>query len=252
MENLDSRSSGVPGWKGIPHQKPQSWLSCQDVMLQRSSPQQVCTVWWLALSLFLLPLPARATSVLEYSFSALVQTAEVIAVGTVTPIQTTWDARHNLPHTRVTFADLEVLKGAVAQPELTLQFLGGPTPDGGHMEIAGMPQFTEGERNVIFYAGNHRRAVPLVGIWQGVYRVVRDPAQGVDIIHDHAGRPVTALPTTGGRLLHDDITHAAPRATAPTALPLHTHDDPAQAVSPTALTLHTLRQRIAHEVRRRR
>ncbi len=54
-----------------------------------------------------------------------------------------------------------MLKGAVAAPALTLEFLGGPEPDGTILEIVGTPTFSRGERSVVFSAGNGYAAVPL-------------------------------------------------------------------------------------------
>ncbi len=196
---------------------------------------QVHVLWSLALNLLLFPVSAGATSVLALSFASLVQDAEVIAVGTVTAIESAWDGDRNIPHTFVTFSNLTVLKGETDQAELTLRFLGGPTPDGGVMQIAGVPQFTVGERSVIFCAGNNHQAVPLVGVWQGVYRVVFDAERGVDTIRDHAGRPVTTLPTGEGGILHDEALHDTARAAQTGA-------------APGAMTLPTLIQRIGQEL----
>ena len=174
-----------------------------------------------------------ATTVLEKSFSSLVQDAEVIAIGTVTAIETEWDAEKEAPFTLVTFSELEVLKGDAGQTELTLHFLGGPTPDGLVMQIAGVPQFSLGERTVLFIRGNQYQAVPLVGMWQGVYRVVFDDERGTDTIHNHAGQPVTALPTEDGGILHD-------------AAPLVRAQKEAQQE---AMSLEAFTQRIEREVR---
>ena len=164
-----------------------------------------------------------ATTVLEKSFSSLVQDAEVIAVGTVTAIETEWDAQKEAPFTLVTFSDLEVLKGDESQTEITLHFLGGPTPDGLIMQIAGVPQFTPGERYVIFCVGNQYQAVPLVGMWQGMYRVVFDAGRGMDTIHNHAGQPVTTLPTGEGGILHDEAPIVQGQKDQPSeAMPLDT------------------------------
>ena len=152
----------------------------------------------------LLPRLIGATTVLEKSFSSLVEDAEVIAVGTVSAIEAEWDAEKEAPFTLVTFSNLEVLKGDTGQTELTLQFLGGPTPDGMVMQIAGVPQFTLGERAVIFCVGNRHQAVPLVGMWQGVYRVVFDAERGEETVYTNARQPVTTLPTAEGGILHDD------------------------------------------------
>ena len=159
---------------------------------------------WIVLSLVLLASPAQATSVVAKPFSAVVQAAEVIAVGTVTAIAAEWDAAHNRPFTLVTFSTLDVLKGAHTEPELTLRVLGGPHPDGSILQVAGVPQFSLGERLVVFVTGNDHYAVPLVGLWQGVYRVVFDAERGVDTIYTHARQPVTSLPTATGGILHDE------------------------------------------------
>ena len=188
--------------------------------------------WLVVWSLWLVPAVAGATTVLEVSFATLVKEAEVIAVGTVTAIESEYDAQTKTPMTLVTFSDLAVLKGAVATPALTLEFLGGPEPDGTILEIVGTPTFSRGERSVVFSAGNGYAAVPLVGVWQGVYRVVFDAERGIETIHDHAGQPVSTLPTSEGRLLHDqEVTAPALNAAAgvlsraatrPQAMPLST------------------------------
>ena len=148
--------------------------------------------------------PGWATTVIQKSFTEVVQESEVIAVGTVTAIAAEWDAAHQRPFTLVTFSTLDVLKGAHTEPELTLRVLGGPHPDGSILQIAGVPQFSLGERAVVFVTGNDHYAVPLVGLWQGVYRVVFDAARSVDTIYSHARQPVTSLPTATGGLLHDE------------------------------------------------
>ena len=148
--------------------------------------------------------PVSATTVIQKSFAEVVQEAEVIAVGTVTAIAAEWDAAHKQPFTLITFSSLDVLKGAHTEPELTLRLLGGPHPDGSILQVAGVPQFSLGERLVVFVTGNDQYAVPLVGLWQGVYRVVFDPERDMDTIYNHARQPVTSLPTTTGGILHDE------------------------------------------------
>ncbi len=135
----------------------------------------------------LLAAPGWATTVIQKSFAEMVQESEIIAVGTVTAIAAEWDAAHHRPFTLVTFSTLDVLKGTHTEPELTLRVLGGPHPDGSILQVASMPQFNLGERLVVFVAGNDHYAVPLVGIWQGVYRVVFDSTRGVDTIPDPRG-----------------------------------------------------------------
>ncbi len=182
----------------------------------------------------LLPRLAGATTVIAHSFASLVQQAEVIAVGTVTAIESEWDAEHAAPWTLVTFADLEVLKGDANQTALTLHILGGPTPDGPILRIAGVPQFRLGDRRVIFCAGNQQYAVPLVGMWQGVYRVGFDPERGVETVHNHAGQPVTRLPTEAGGILH----HGAARH--------QESDEPPSAAMPLATFTQLIEQELGN------
>lgn len=134
----------------------------------------------------------RATTVPPLTLSQVVGGAELIAVGAVTAIRERWDLEREAPLTEVTFSVLEVLKGRVGEV-LTLQFLGGPTPDGFTLVVAGMPQFAEGDRAVLFSAGNGTEACPLVGWWQGLYRLFYDAGREAFTVANHAGQPVVAI-----------------------------------------------------------
>lgn len=146
----------------------------------------------------------QATTVLHQAFPDLVQKAETIVVGTVSTIHTEWDAARETPYTLVTFTDLDVRKGNPHPTALTLQFVGGPAPDSTVLQIAGVPEFHLGDRLVLFVAGNRHYAVPLVGLWQGVYRVVFDQDRATETVYTHAMQPVTTLPTDSGGLQHDE------------------------------------------------
>ena len=152
-----------------------------------------------------------ATTVLEKDFTDLVQEADTIAVGTVTAIEAAQE--NGTPVTLVTFSDLDILKGAPDQP-LTVEILGGPAPDGRRLQIAGVPAFHLGDRMVVFIVGNETQAVPFVGLWQGVYRVVQNADQG-DVMADHTGQPLTALPqrqSADGLVYHDQPYTSQPQS----------------------------------------
>jgi len=135
---------------------------------------------------------AHATSVIEVTFTDLVAQAEVIAVGTVTDISEKWDGEKKAPLTLVTFANLTVVKGSPSS-SFTLEFLGGKMPNGLVMTIPGVPQFTVGEKAVVFCAGNGRDFCPLVGIWQGVLRVATDPQRGIETVSDNFRVPIVKI-----------------------------------------------------------
>lgn len=145
---------------------------------------------------------AWATTVLEKDFATLVHGADTIVVGTVTAIET--DQEREVPFTLVTFAYLEVVKGPHQEDAFTVRVMGGPTPDGLRFHISGVPEFHLGDRMVVFVVGNETHAVPFVGMWQGVYRVVRDPETDTEIMADHAGRPLTTLPQRSQRGIVQD------------------------------------------------
>jgi hypothetical protein len=150
---------------------------------------------------------AYATTVIEKSFADLVVQAEVIAVGTVSDIREQWDATQQVPLTLVTFSNLTVLKGNPGT-SMTLEFLGGTMPNGLVMVIPGIPRFTVGEKTVVFRTGNQREVCPLVGMWQGLLRVVNNPQQGIETVSDsfriplvkiQAGKFVKLSPTTAAQ-----------------------------------------------------
>lgn len=147
----------------------------------------------LALGLLIPPGPTVATTVIEQTFPDLVHRAEVIVIGTVTGIQEQWDAARQAPFTHVTFSNLTVLKGNLGAESLTLEFLGGHTPEGMVLTIPGVPRFTVGEKTVVFCAGNHRDFCPLVGIWQGLLRVAFDPQRGVETVSDNSHVPIVGV-----------------------------------------------------------
>lgn len=154
------------------------------------SKKRLC-LFFLSTTLF--PTLVRAMTVLEQTLPDLVHQAEVIAVGTVTGIQEEWDATRQAPITNVTFSHLTVLKGDASAEGMSLEFLGGHTPDGRMIVVEGMPQFTMGEKTLMFSAGNQRDFCPLVGIWQGLLRVAFDPQRSVETVSDNFGVPIIGV-----------------------------------------------------------
>lgn len=139
-----------------------------------------------------LSLPAHATSVTEMKFSDLVHQADVITVGSVSDIREQWNEARKAPLTLVTFSDLTVLKGKPGTT-MTLEFLGGHTPQGLLLTIPGVPQFKVGEKTVVFCVGNRRNFCPLVGIWQGLLRVMTDPQRKIETVSDNFRIPIVNI-----------------------------------------------------------
>ena len=166
----------------------------------------------------LLTTSAPATTVLEQTFPDLVHQADSITVGTVTGIQERWDVARQAPFTAVTFSNLTVLKGDAGGESITLEFLGGHTPDGRMLAIDGVPHFTMGEKTVVFSVGNYRDFCPLVGIWQGLLRVTFDSQRGIETISDNFHVPIMSV--QDGKFLKQEA-----QAPSQEALPLTTLQD---------------------------
>jgi len=126
--------------------------------------------------------------VVPRDFPELVARAEQIVAGTVTSVSEEQDTA-GTPWTLVTLSDLTVFKGDVGTT-LTLRFYGGGT-GAGAVSIPDMPTFTLGERALLFVAGNGRDVCPLVGIWQGHFRL-RVDAGGIEVVDDSDHRPVVS------------------------------------------------------------
>jgi hypothetical protein len=136
------------------------------------------------------PTPAPATVAVKRDFPDLVARAEQIVVGTVTAIRE-GENDSGQPATYVTFSDLSVLKGQVGA-ELTLRIAGG-TIGQYAVRIADLPTFQLGERAVLFVAGNGRDVCPLVGVWQGRFRVRFDPDLDAEIVERDDGQTVVGV-----------------------------------------------------------
>ena len=118
-----------------------------------------------------IPPSARATTVVKMSFETVVAEADRIAVCEVVDITTGLKPQTRNPITRVTFEPVEWWKGDGEERAVTLEFLGGPVGDGRMLVVAGMPQFEEGKRYVLFWRDGDEWANPLVGWHQGQYDV---------------------------------------------------------------------------------
>jgi hypothetical protein len=154
----------------------------------------------LALSLIaslLMASDAHSTIVIPPTFDALVASASTIFVGDVIDVRSQWIATRDgrAIVTTVTFKVEDVWKGA-AGAITALEFMGG-TVGGMTMEVVGMPQFSDGQRSVLFVSGAAKSVSPLVGFYHGRMRVEQDPG-GVDRVRTYDGHPLADPTAIGG------------------------------------------------------
>ncbi|MGE0371249.1 MAG: hypothetical protein AB7Q01_05085 [Gammaproteobacteria bacterium] len=126
------------------------------------------------ISLLLAAAGAQALTVVPRAFPELVQQAELIVVGTVDGARSAWSADGRTISTTVNLVDLELIKGEVPSVPYELILPGGIVGDTAQT-YPGMPQLVAGGRYVLFVRGNRSELIPLVGAYQGLYRVLADP-----------------------------------------------------------------------------
>jgi hypothetical protein len=144
---------------------------------------------------------AGATTLLKKDLDALVTEAEAIVVGTVSGIQSRYEADNDI-QTLVTLTDLQVLHGSYQESSLTLQLAGGQIKND-VMRVDGSPRFAVKDRVLLFIRGNGQQMVPFVGWTQGVFRFEQDAKTGRQTVKDHDRNPV--LEVRGSEVIKNQI-----------------------------------------------
>lgn len=149
-------------------------------------------LFFVSILLALAPL-LRATSVIPPSFPELVAKADSIYRGQVTAVEARRvdraDGGGQIIKTFVTFAVERTMKGT-EQKQVVLEFLGGTVGDD-TLTVSGMPQFTVGQREIVFVQANGVQFCPLVAMMHGRYHVKRDAAAGRDFVTRDNNAPLT-------------------------------------------------------------
>jgi hypothetical protein len=152
-----------------------------------------------ALAIMAAALPVSSTTVTAPTFDELVRRSELVIVGRVVATRSAWvDSRSGRSIvTDVTVSIEQTLKGPT-YAERSLEFLGGTVGED-TLRVDGMPEFQVGERAVLFLNEAGRPASPVVGFMYGWFRIVQDPATGVDMIRTHDGRPLASTEDVGNQ-----------------------------------------------------
>jgi hypothetical protein len=121
----------------------------------------------------LLATPAQALSGRAPDFPELVDSADLIAVATVTGVRSVWSKDKSAIFSYVTLGDLRVIEGAYDKPTLVLRQDGGEVAGwfSKHKEVVtGAPQFVRGERALLFIKDNGPAILPVLA----AFRVLSD------------------------------------------------------------------------------
>jgi len=130
-----------------------------------------------ALALLLTAPFARATSVIQPTFSEMVGAADYIVRVQVKSVTSSWRDNPSQPGeryigSRIELAVRETIKGTPPQP-LVLDVAGGRVGED-ELVIDGAPKLEAGDECILFVRGNGRTFFPLVGLMHGYFPVYRD------------------------------------------------------------------------------
>ena len=123
--------------------------------------------------LFFVSSQCLALTVVERSFEELVNRADTILIGTVTEQKAQWEnpTQQNYIVTDTILNDVETLKG-FSSDTFTLRNKGGKL--GPYREYyEGLPQLRVGTRYILFVENNRKAIFPIVGISQGILKVIK-------------------------------------------------------------------------------
>ncbi len=155
----------------------------------------------LAIGLVLcLGLPAAATVVLQLEIEDLVPMAPVVLVGEVNRVEASWNADRTKIYTRAWISPEEVLKGNKALGTVVVKTIGGSVGDV-HAELPGAPEFTPGERVLVFLEPRQDGEGYLtIGFYQGKFKVFVDHKSGEEML-------LRATPERGVRVVAQKANH---------------------------------------------
>lgn len=129
----------------------------------------------------------------EISFEQLARRAEVVVLGTVSSMESSWNADRTRIQTRVTLSVDEYWKGGHGGGSFAVIHPGGEVGSVGEM-YSHMPRFAANERVVIFAERDRQGAYRVSAGDQGKYTVMLHEVSGAPIVAD--GIPLEALRTT--------------------------------------------------------
>lgn len=143
-----------------------------------------------AILVFMVAASASAMSVVPRDFDQLVARADTVFKGTVTQqrCERRGEGENRRITTFVTFQVEETYKGQAVSTHV-IELLGGTVEDE-RLEIPGMPTFSVGGSYVLFVINNGTQFCPLVGAYQGQFRVEKDQGTGEERIYTHDRQPV--------------------------------------------------------------
>jgi Matrixin len=141
--------------------------------------------------------PVRATTVVPVPEQALIEDAVAIVTGKVILIESYWDAQQEKIFTHISLSIDEILKGEFNTRELVLKQVGGRISDL-YSWVYGSPEFTIGEKVLVFLGRNSDGSLRVAHLFQGKFSIFSDTQSGDEFLYrgTPAGVQVLSAPST--------------------------------------------------------
>ncbi|MGD8451413.1 MAG: hypothetical protein PVJ57_06300 [Phycisphaerae bacterium] len=139
---------------------------------------------------------AMGTVVVPMDVATMAEYAGQVIVGEVAETRSYWAENPRRIETELRLTGVTYLKGRLpdADDTFTLLVPGGTVGDM-TMRLSGAPEPAVGQTWVLFLLPEYK-TYPVVGLWQGAFRVVADE-EGVLRVHDASGKPVVGINDEG-------------------------------------------------------
>ncbi len=137
---------------------------------------------------------AEATVIKQLTIRQLTQQADIIFQGKVLRLESRWDEPHKNIWTFATFSVIDLIKGDYDQSEIILKLPGGfIASENIGLKVDGVPVFQPGEYVLIFSSKAPERICPIIGWFQGSFKIKFDEILGKKIIDE--SRASQLIPT---------------------------------------------------------
>jgi hypothetical protein len=121
--------------------------------------------------------PAGSTTLIRYSTEELTVVSDFVVEGVVTKVESRFLEERRFVFTYTTIAIDKVYKGKIDTPSIVLQELGG-TADGVSATVISAPEFTPGERVIVFLEVKDQDYYRVYAMAEGKFTVVTDETTG--------------------------------------------------------------------------
>jgi hypothetical protein len=136
-------------------------------------------LWFAAVSLS--PTSASATISVPIPDHDLIEQSVAIVVGQVIALESYSDLEAGMIFTLITLSVDDILKGNLSVSELTIKQPGGKVEDR-QAWVFGSPEFTHGEKSLLFLTYNEDGTLRVAHLYQGKFSIMLDAATGKEMV----------------------------------------------------------------------